>query len=115
MPQTTSKSETGKPRRVDGSQDRKFILKLFVTGMTQNSVLAVENLRKICENHLKDNYELQIIDIYQQPELARDEQIVAAPTLVKKLPPPLRKVIGGLSDTKKVLVGLDITEEKTRK
>lgn len=85
-----------------------YILRLYVSGMTPNSRRAIENVRKICEEHLAGRYELEIIDIYQQPLLTRDRQIIAAPTLVKELPPPLRKFIGDMSRTDRLLMGLDI-------
>ncbi len=85
----------------------KYILRLYVTGSSANSLKAVANLKKICEEHLPD-YDLEVIDIYKNPDAAREEQIIAAPTLVKKLPKPLRKFVGDLSNTKKILVGLDI-------
>jgi circadian clock protein KaiB len=90
----------------------KYILRLFVSGMTPNSLKAVENVKKICEEHLKGSYELEIIDIYQQPIFAKEGQIVAAPTLVKELPPPLRKIIGDMSETERVLLGLDLRTRK---
>ena len=86
----------------------KYILRLYITGMTNRSARAIENLRTFCEKHLAGHYELQVIDVYQQPELARTEQIVAVPTLIKKLPLPLRRLIGDMSDETRVLVGLDI-------
>jgi circadian clock protein KaiB len=86
----------------------KFVLRLYVTGATPNSVRAIENIRKICAEHLAGRYELEIIDIYQQPIFAREGQIVAAPTLVKELPPPLRKFIGDMSQTERILLGLDV-------
>lgn len=89
----------------------KYVLRLYITGMTPNSKRAVENVKKICEEHLKGRYELEIIDIYQQPSLAEGEQIIAAPTLIKKLPHPLRKLIGDMSNTEKVLLGLDLREK----
>jgi len=85
-----------------------YVLRLFVTGMTPRSTRAVENVRAICERYLPGRYELEVVDIYQQPALARGEQIIAAPTLIKKLPLPLRRVIGDLSSTERVMVGLDI-------
>jgi circadian clock protein KaiB len=81
---------------------------LFVSGSTAKSALAVENIKRICEQHLKNLYDLEVIDIYQQPNLARDEQIVAVPTLIKLSPLPLRRLIGDLSNPKKVLIGLDL-------
>jgi circadian clock protein KaiB len=86
----------------------KYILRLYVTGSTSRSLKAVYNLRKICEEHLSDEYELEVIDIYKNPDAAREAQIVAAPTLVKKLPLPIRKFVGDLSNTQKILIGLDI-------
>jgi circadian clock protein KaiB len=86
----------------------KYILRLYITGMTNRSARAIENLQTFCEKHLAGRYELQVIDVYQQPELARTEQIVAVPTLIKKLPLPLRRLIGDMSDEERVLVGLDI-------
>ena len=88
--------------------DTRYILRLYVTGTTPNSLHAMQNLRKLCDEHLKGRYELEVIDVYQQPQLARGEQIIAAPTLIKQLPPPLRKFVGDLSDTEHVLMGLDI-------
>jgi circadian clock protein KaiB len=88
--------------------DERYILKLYVTGMTSRSAHAIENLHTFCEKHLSGRYELQVIDVYQQPELTRTEQIVAIPTLIKKLPLPLRRLIGDMSDEERVLVGLDI-------
>ena len=89
-------------------RNERFLLRLYVTGMTPKSTRAVENARRICETHLQGRYDLEVIDIYQQPQLAEGEQIVAAPTLIRKLPLPLRRVIGDLSDTERVLLGLDI-------
>jgi circadian clock protein KaiB len=85
-----------------------YILKLYVTGLTSRSARAIDNLQTFCEKHLAGRYELQVIDVYQQPELTRSEQIVAIPTLIKKLPLPLRRLIGDMSDEERVLVGLDI-------
>jgi circadian clock protein KaiB len=86
----------------------RYILKLYVTGLTNRSARAIENLQTFCEKHLAGRYELQVIDVYQQPELTRTEQVVAIPTLIKKLPLPLRRLIGDMSDEERVLVGLDI-------
>ncbi len=86
----------------------KYLLRLYVTGVTPRSTRAIANIRKICEEHLKGRYELELIDIYQQITLARDEQIVAAPTLIKKLPLPLRRIIGDMSSPGRVLVALGI-------
>ena len=86
----------------------QYVLTLYVAGMRPRSQRAIENIRRLCEEHLAGRYELQIIDIYQQPALAEDAQIVAAPTLVKKLPPPLRQIIGDMSDDGRVLVAMGI-------
>jgi circadian clock protein KaiB len=93
-----------------GSNTRleKYVLSLYVSGSTSKSALAVENIKRICEQHLKNRYDLEVTDIYQQPSLARDDQIVAVPTLIKRFPLPLRRLIGDLSDLKKVLFGLDL-------
>ncbi len=93
---------------VKGSGEKKYLLRLYVAGTSPRSTRAIDNIRKICDEHLKGRCELEVIDVYQQPTLARGEQILAAPTLVKKLPPPLRKFIGDLADTEKILIGLDI-------
>jgi len=90
----------------------KYILKLYVTGMTPRSMKAITNIKEICEEHLKDRYELEIVDIFQQPVLAKGEQIIAAPTLIKKLPFPLRRFIGDMSDQEKILIGLDLCPKK---
>jgi circadian clock protein KaiB len=83
-------------------------LRLYLTGTTPASVRALANLKRICEEHLQGQYELEVIDIYQRPSLLKGEQIFAAPTLIKKLPPPLRRLVGDMSDTERVLLGLDL-------
>jgi circadian clock protein KaiB len=88
--------------------DETYVLRLYVTGQTPNSVRAVENIKRICEQHLHGRYDLEVIDIYQRPSLAAGERIIAAPTLVKTLPAPIRRFVGDLSDTEKVLFGLDL-------
>jgi circadian clock protein KaiB len=85
-----------------------FLLRLFVTGMTPRSTDAIARTKAICEEYLEGRYELEVIDIYQQPEAAKGEQIIATPTLIKKLPLPLRRLVGDLSDKQRVLVGLNI-------
>jgi circadian clock protein KaiB len=87
------------------------MLRLYITGMTPNSMRAVENIKNICEQHLKGRYELEVIDVFQQPTLAEGEQIIAIPTLIKQLPHPLRRLIGDMSNTEKVLLGLDLRKE----
>ena len=86
----------------------RYILRLYVTGMTSRSSRAVSNLRAICDEYLDGRYDLEIIDIYQQPVLAKGEQIIAAPTLIKKLPLPMRRIIGDMSNREHVLLGLDL-------
>ncbi|NJD53345.1 MAG: thiol-disulfide isomerase [Candidatus Methanoperedens sp.] len=92
--------------------EEKYILRLYITGITPKSTSAILNVKKICEENLKGHYELEVIDIYQQPVLAKDEQIIAAPTLIKKLPLPLRRLIGDMSDKERILVGLDLRPKK---
>jgi circadian clock protein KaiB len=87
---------------------QKYVLRLYVAGMSPKSVAAIENVRKICEENLKGRYALEVIDIYQQPEHAKQEQLLAAPTLIKKLPLPLRRLIGDMSNKQRILVGLDL-------
>jgi circadian clock protein KaiB len=90
----------------------RYVLRLFVVGLTPKSQRAIQAVRDVCETHLKDRYELEIVDIYQQPELLKQEQIVVAPTLIKKLPLPLRRIIGDMVDSDKVLLGLDLTAKE---
>lgn len=94
------------------SKDEKVILRLYVAGLTRKSTKAIANIKQICEEYLKGRYELEVIDIYQQPQLAQGEQIIATPTLIKKLPPPLRRLIGDMSDKEKFLVGIDLSPSK---
>ena len=91
-----------------GPDRPRYVLRLYVSGTTARSARAIASMRRLCEIHLKDQYELEVVDIYQNPEATRQDQIVAAPTLVKLLPAPLRRLIGDLSDRERVLAGLDI-------
>lgn len=93
-------------------REKTYLLRLYVTGSTSRSARSIFNIRKLCEERLLGHYKLEVIDIYQQPEIAREEQIIAAPTLIKKLPLPLRKLVGDLSDHDRVLVGLDLKPER---
>jgi circadian clock protein KaiB len=93
----------------------RYILKLYITGTTPQSQKALANIKRICEEHLKGKFDLRVIDIYQNPTLAKNEQIIAAPTLIRVLPLPLRRFIGDLSNEEKVLLGLDIHPERSRK
>jgi len=104
---STKNREADTVQREDQTQS-SFKLRLFVTGSTYRSQQAIQNIRQICEEHLEGQYELEVIDIYQAPEQAREHQIMAVPTLLKELPLPLRKIVGDLSEKEKVLEGLDI-------
>ena len=90
------------------ARQAKYLLRLYISGSTLKSERAVENLRRVCEEHLKGRYDLEVIDIYRQAHLARNEQIVAVPTLIKRLPVPLQRLVGDMSDLNKVLFGLDL-------
>ena len=89
-----------------------YVLKLYVTGSSPRTSVAIANLQRICEQELQGRYELQVIDVLENPQLAEDEKILATPTLIKHLPPPLRRVIGDLSDKEKVLLGLEVLPVK---
>jgi circadian clock protein KaiB len=95
-------------RSAEKASHSKYLLRLYVAGINPKSSRAIANVRRICEEHLSGRYELEVIDLYQQPVLSKGEQIVAVPTLIKKLPVPLRKFIGDMSDTERILVGLDL-------
>ncbi len=95
-------------KKAKESDKQKYVLRLYVAGITTQSKQAIENIIRICDENLKGRYDLQIIDIYQQPSLAAGEQIIAAPTLIKKLPLPLRKFIGNMANKEKILFGLDL-------
>ncbi len=91
---------------------QEYVLRLYVTGVTPRSVQAIKNIRRVCEKHLKGRYALKVVDVYQQPALARGEQILAAPTLIKYLPLPLRRIIGDMANTDRLLLGLDLRPAK---
>jgi circadian clock protein KaiB len=101
------------PTSPKGGLLSQFLLKLYVTGKTTKAEAAIANLRRICEEELGGKYELQIIDVLEHPQVAEDDKILATPTLIKRLPPPLRRVIGDLSDKHKVLLGLEVRPEAT--
>jgi circadian clock protein KaiB len=103
VPDASRKRAVPKTRAIDC-----WNLRLYVAGQTPRAILAFENLKKICEAHLAGTYHIEVIDLLKTPQLARGDQIVAVPTLVRKLPEPVRKIIGDLSNTEKVLVGLDL-------
>jgi len=92
--------------------EEKYVLRLYVAGTERKSSRAIANLRRVCEEHLSGRYELQVIDIQEQPALAKGENIVAVPILIKKLPEPLRKLIGDMSDQEKVLLGMELQPKK---
>lgn len=96
------------PQSEGGSKRAEWRLRLYVAGQTAKSVAAFANLKQICETHLKGQYEIEIIDLLVNPKLAQGDQIVALPTLVRQLPPPVKKIIGNLADEERVLVGLDL-------
>ena len=92
------------------NEDKPWVLRLYVAGQTPNCIKAFDNLKRICEEHLKGQYRIEIIDLLENPRLARGDQITAIPTLVRKLPPPIKKIIGDLSKTERVLIGLDLRQ-----
>ena len=100
--------QNNEPDREDLNRKNVYILRLFITGASPNSSRAIANLKEICEMHLKGNYELEIIDVYQQPLIAQSEQVIALPMLIKMSPSPVRRLIGDMSDTEKVLRGLGL-------
>ena len=94
------------------SPKEKYVLRLYVTGMTPKSTRAIQNIKKICDEELHGRFDLEVIDIYQRPVLTKGEQIIATPTLIKKLPLPLRRFIGDMSDTERIVLGLDLRPPK---
>jgi circadian clock protein KaiB len=105
---TVSSNEDSSQSQESGAEDKLWELRLYVAGQTPNSLKAFANLKRICEEHLAGKYRIEIIDLLENPTLARGDQILAIPTLVRKLPEPVKKIIGDLSNTDKVLVGLDL-------
>src|SRR5215213_11988933 len=101
-------STNGRPSQNASNDQNRWNLRLYVAGQTPRSLTAFKNLKDICEEYLKGKYHIEVIDLMENPTLARGDQILAIPTLVRKLPQPIRKIIGDLSDTEGVLVGLDI-------
>ena len=103
---------TKEPQAADtdaqGEQPKQWQLRLYVAGQTPKSVRAFANLKRLCEEHLAGQFEIEVVDLIDNPRLAKDDQIVAIPTLVRKLPEPIRKIIGDLSDTERTLVGLQL-------
>lgn len=119
MPTMTDVDRRSSPRPLGRNARRSceegllanYLLKLYVTGTSPRAEVAIANLRRICEQELHGEYELEIIDVLEQPQLAEDDKILATPTLIKQLPPPLRRVIGDLSDKAKVLLGLEVRRD----
>jgi len=113
MPKVTKIDQLGPAARefqkaIAASAGEHFVLRLYVSGLSARSRQAIDNIKSLCETHLVGRYELQIIDIYQQPELAKAQQLIAAPTLIKKLPLPLRKLVGDMQDSARVLIMLGV-------
>ena len=106
------KTTAAKPSARSGS---RFLLRLYVTGTTGRSIRAIQNVRKICEEHLQGKYDLEVVDIHKNLALARGDQIIAAPTLIRRLPQPLRRLIGDMADENRVLVGLDLRPRPARR
>jgi circadian clock protein KaiB len=107
----TANHESKKPKNAKPPEEF-WELRLYVAGHTPKSIKAFANLKKLCEEHLKGKYHIEVIDLLKNPQLAKGDQIVAVPTLVRKLPPPLKKIIGDLSNTLRVIVGLDLRPKK---
>jgi circadian clock protein KaiB len=101
-------------KKAKARPQRMYALRLYITGQTPLSETSLRNLNEVCTEHLAGHFELEVIDIYQQPQLARDAQILAAPTLIKRLPLPFRRLVGDLSNRKQVLLGLDIQQEQPK-
>ena len=102
------KSSAKKRRPVKTSRSDFYILRLYIAGQTPNSLAAIANLKKICEDKLRGKYRIEVVDLLVKPQLAKGDQIIAIPTLVRRLPPPVKKIIGNLSKTESVIVGLDL-------
>ncbi|HKT46918.1 MAG TPA: circadian clock KaiB family protein [Candidatus Acidoferrales bacterium] len=116
-PKKPRSTRAARKRRPDLPADSRKVynLRLYITGRTPHSTRSLRNLRDICEEHLSGRFILEVVDIYQQPELAREAQILAAPTLVKELPPPIRRLVGDLSDRKQVLLRLGIESQDSNR
>lgn len=111
MEESTSKTGDAARRRGARKAPAHYVLRLYVAGLTPRSVAAIASVRQICDEHLKGRYELEVVDIHDKPSSARNEQIIATPTLIKRLPAPLRRIIGSMSDSDKLLLGLDLREK----
>lgn len=104
--------EKSRPPSASKRTQKEYELRLYVAGQTPKSLAAFANLKRICEDHLAGQYHIEVIDLLKHPQLASGDQILAIPTLVRKLPQPIKKIIGDLSNTERVLVGLDLREQK---
>ena len=113
-PKEGGKMPSAKETKKSKSQNDSWVLRLYVAGQTPKSVIAFANLKRICSEHLSDKYRIELIDLLENPKLARGDQIVAIPTLVRNLPTPMKKIIGDLSNTDRVLVGLDLRPASTK-
>ena len=102
------KSSSKKRRPAKTNRSDFYRLRLYIAGQTPNSIVAIANLKKICENKLQGKYRIEVVDLLEKPQLAKGDQIIAIPTLVRRLPPPVKKIIGNLSKTESVIVGLDL-------
>ncbi len=109
---TSSTKEFDEALKTAAAAPPTYVLRLYVAGMTPKSAKTIEDVKRTCEEHMAGRYELEVVDIYQQPKLAAGEQIIAAPTLIKKLPLPLRRLIGDMSSQEKFLVGLDVRPKR---
>ena len=110
-----TKTPARKKAKAAQPKPARYVLRLYVTGTTGKSMRAIQNVRRICEEHLHGLYDLEVVDIYKNLPLARGDQIIAAPTLIKRLPVPLRRLIGDMSDEQRVLVGLDVRPQRARR
>jgi circadian clock protein KaiB len=111
MPKATKR--VAKSRQAPNGRSRPWKLRLYVAGETPRSVAAIENLKRICADHMPERYEIEVVDLVENPKLARDDQVLAIPTLVRHIPPPLKKIIGDLSNVERVLVGLDVIKSSS--
>ncbi len=99
-------------KALEGLRETTYVMRLYIAGLTPKSTRAIENIKRICDEYLKDRYELEVIDIHQQPDRAREAQIIAVPTLIKQLPLPLRKLIGDMTNKERVIISLDMQVKK---
>ncbi|HZR83244.1 MAG TPA: circadian clock KaiB family protein [Candidatus Binatia bacterium] len=108
MSPRAARRRSARAKEISGSGGERYDLRLYVTGATARSARAVQNIRRICDELLRERYALEVVDLYEQPEMAKADQLVVAPTLVKRLPPPTRRLVGDMADRERVLRGLDL-------